>query len=124
MDAIITFIEKYWSLLVVALSTITMAIISVRNFSQKPSEEQLNSIRAWLLSAITLAEKEFGSGTGAIKLSYVYSLFIEKFPYFAKIVPFEYFSLLVDEVLDRFKTLLKSNNNLQNYVASNNEKEV
>lgn len=116
MENIINFIKDYWSLALLIIAGVTIGFIYARNFLKKPSEVQLKSIRAWLLSAVTLAEKEFGSGTGAVKLSYVYSLFIEKFPYFANMISFDFFSTLVDEVLDRFRNILKSNNNLQSYV--------
>ena len=56
-------------------------------------------IKSWLLSVIVNAEKVYGGKTGKVKLSYVYGLFIEKFPKLAKVIPFETFSALVDEVL-------------------------
>lgn len=56
-------------------------------------------IKSWLLSVIVNAEKVYGGKTGKVKLSYVYGLFIEKFPKLAKIISFETFSTLVDEVL-------------------------
>lgn len=62
-------------------------------------EENLKMIKSWLLSVIVNAEKVYGGKTGKVKLSYVYGLFIEKFPKLAKIISFETFSALVDEVL-------------------------
>jgi len=56
-------------------------------------------IKSWLLSVIVNAEKVYGGKTGKVKLSYVYGLFIEKFPKLAKIITFDTFSALVDEVL-------------------------
>lgn len=62
-------------------------------------EDNLKMIKSWLLSVIVNAEKVYGGKTGKVKLSYVYGLFIEKFPKLAKIISFETFSTLVDEVL-------------------------
>jgi hypothetical protein len=56
-------------------------------------------IKSWLLSVIVNAEKVYGGKTGKVKLSYVYGLFIEKFPKLARVIPFETFSTIVDEVL-------------------------
>lgn len=62
-------------------------------------EENLKMIKSWLLSVIVNAEKVYGGKTGKVKLSYVYGLFIEKFPKLARVISFETFSTLVDEVL-------------------------
>ena len=43
-------------------------------------------------------------------------MFIAKFPYLVKVIPFEMFSLLVDEALDKFRGMLDTNTNLQDYV--------
>lgn len=56
-------------------------------------------IKSWLLSVIVNAEKVYGGKTGKVKLSYVYGLFIEKFPKLARVISFETFSAIVDEVL-------------------------
>ena len=62
-------------------------------------EENLKMIKSWLLSVIVNAEKVYGGKTGKVKLSYVYGLFIEKFPKLARVISFETFSTIVDEVL-------------------------
>lgn len=50
-------------------------------------------------------------------------MFISKFPYLVRVIPFEVFSVLVDEVLDKFRNLLSNNQKLQDYVgeATKNE---
>ena len=43
-------------------------------------------------------------------------MFIAKFPYLVKVIPFETFSILVDEALDKFRNMLDNNTNLQSYI--------
>ena len=68
----------------------------------------IDKIRSWLLWAVTQAEKEFGSGTGKLKLAFVYDMFIAKFPKLQIIVPFKLFSALVDQALAVMKEMLKN----------------
>ena len=68
----------------------------------------LNKIKQWLLWAVTEAEKEFGSGTGKLKLAKVYDMFVERFPKLQAIVPFTVFSKLVDEALEIMENMLKN----------------
>lgn len=84
-------------------------VISAVNFLQLSGEEQTEKIRQWLLQAVIAAEKEYGSGTGRLKLSTVYDLFVRTFPQMARIVPFGKFSELVDEALQQMNTLLADN---------------
>lgn len=110
------FLLTHWYLIVVAVAVLAVAIYSFYVFFKMPTTGQLNQVREWLLFAVTEAEKVLGSGTGQVKLRYVYDMFISRFPHLAKAVSFEAFSFLVDEALDKFRVLLEQNNNLQNYV--------
>ena len=67
-----------WPLVVASVAVIVVAIISVLNFIQKTSDDQIQSVREWLLFACLQAEKQLGSGTGKLKLRYVYDMFLEK----------------------------------------------
>lgn len=71
----------------------------VSTIKDNTKEENLKMVKSWLLSVIINAEKIYGGKTGKVKLSYVYGLFIEKFPKLAKVITFETFSALVDEIL-------------------------
>jgi LPS O-antigen subunit length determinant protein (WzzB/FepE family) len=110
------FLASYWFIIVIAIAIGAVIGVAVYNFVNKPTNEQLAKIKEWLLYAVTEAEKELGSGTGQIKLRYVYDKFVTKFSYLAKIVSFDTFSTLVDEALDKFKTMLESNDDLNNYI--------
>lgn len=85
-------------------------------FLKMPSTEQIGKIKEWLLYAVTKAESELGGGTGQIKLRYVYDMFIGKFPWFAKIISFDSFSVMVDEALDEMKKILETNTAVQKLV--------
>ena len=49
------------------------------------------NVKEWLLWAVTQAEQYLGSGTGALKLRYVYDLAVEAFPPIEYLVPFSVF---------------------------------
>ena len=48
-------------------------------FAKSGKATQLESLRQWLLFAVTEAEKSLGSGTGKLKLRQVYDMFLTKF---------------------------------------------
>ena len=72
--------------------------------------------REWLLWAVTEAEKELGGGTGKLKLRQVYDLFVTRFPWLARIVPFDLFSSMVDDALEEMREMLKTNQAVKAHV--------
>ena len=68
----------------------------------------IDKIRNWLLWAVIQAEKEFGGGTGKLKLAMVYDMFIAKFPKLQTIIPYALYSALVDEALVVMREMLKN----------------
>ena len=118
------FIVENWYILVGLLTIIAAVVVYIVRFFKKPTEKQLENIKEWLLWATTEAEKRFGSGTGKLKLRYVYDLFAETFPWLAKIVSFETFSKLVDSALGDMNNLLASNNAVQLYVNGSAAEEI
>ena len=113
----VEFLIAYWWLLIIAVAVFAVAGYAVYVFVKMPSNSQITKVKEWLLWAVTEAERELGSGTGQLKLRYVYDMFIVKFPSIAKVVSFEAFSLMVDEVLEKFRDLLDKNQSLQNYIT-------
>ena len=83
----------------------------------------IEKVKNWLLWAVCEAETALGSGTGKLKLATVYSLFIEKFPTFSKIMPFSLFSRLVDEALEIMREWLESNKNIAAVIQTGEEKD-
>jgi hypothetical protein len=94
-----------WSLLVVAAIIIAYMLISGKK-----------SIQKWLLYGVFMAESEWGSGTGKLKLHTVYDMFVSKYPIISKILPFAVFSLWVDEVLKEMKKTLEENKSINQLI--------
>ena len=112
----IDFICSNWWVWLIAIAAIEVVAYFIYTFFKMPTNEQLKKVKEWLLWAVAEAEKELGSGTGQLKLRYVYDMFIVKFPSLAKIIYFETFSYMVDEVLDEFKKLLNKNDKMKKYI--------
>lgn len=110
------FIANNWFMIVVVISVLIVGGIALYRFAKQPNSEQIKKVKEWLLYAVTLAEKELGGGTGALKLRQVYDQFVTKFPWLAKIITFKKFSELVDESLEEMDKLLTTNDKVQKFV--------
>lgn len=118
------FLISYWWMILIIIAAVAVGGYLIYVFVNMPTSTQITKVKEWLLYAVTEAEKELGSGTGQIKLRYVYDMFIVKFPYLTKVIAFETFSDLVDEVLEKFRALLASNEELQKYVGQTIKEEA
>ena len=118
------FITENWFVIVAILACAAAGGYTVYAFAKMPSDKQLNKVREWLLYAVTTAEKELGGGTGQIKLRYVYDMFVVRFAWLAKVVSFEMFSMMVDEALEKMKTMLESNKAMQELVTGKADEET
>lgn len=114
-----SFIIENWAIVFVAIAAIVATTIVTIRFMQSSTDEQIKKVREWLLYATSLAEKELGSGTGVLKLRYVYDMFVIKFPWLARVISFEVFSNIVDDVLAELNDLLATNSAVQTYVTGN-----
>ena len=103
------FIINNWYIILAVLAILAAAGIAVYRYFKLPSEAQLAKVREWLLWAVTGAEKELGGGTGRLKLRQVYDLFVARFSWLARIVPFGLFSSMVDDALEEMREMLKNN---------------
>ena len=115
------FIHEYWYLVVAIIAIISMASITIYNWFKLPDNEQMEQVKQWLLYAVAKAEKELGSGTGQIKLRYVYNMFIAKFPAIALFLTFEEFSNLVDEALQELQELIDKNSSIEALIKGEDE---
>lgn len=95
------------------------AAYSIYYFMNLSKDKQLEVVREWLLLACIQAEKALGSGTGQVKLRFVYDLFIDKFKYLSLVVSFEQFSMLVDDALETMRDMISNNKQVEQYVNSN-----
>ena len=98
-------------------AALVIALYNIYVFIKRPTDEQINSVKEWLIYAVTEAERELGSGTGQLKLRYVYNMFVERFPALSAAISFTMLSGLVDEALDHMKWMLETNKAVQNYVS-------
>lgn len=105
-----------WVLIIVAVAVVAAAIFAVYSFFKMPTSKQIQKVKEWLLFAVSKAEKELGGGTGKLKLRYVYDMFVNRFPWLVKLIPFELFSQLVDEALDQMREMLKNNVAVYNFI--------
>ena len=105
-----------WYLIVAAGAVIVAAVFAVRKFLGLPTDQPIENLKEGLTGAGTEAEKELGSGTGQLKLRRVYDLALAKFPWIARLVPFEEFSMWVDEALIWLGKQLESNKAITNMV--------
>lgn len=112
------FIIANWWLVIVVIALIVAVTYAIMVFAKMPTNAQLASVKEWLLYAVAAAEKELGSGTGQLKLRYVYDMFILRFSAVAKVISFEAFSQLVDEALYVFRNMLKDNQAVIQYVGA------
>lgn len=110
---------QFGVLILAAIFVVIMEIIRlIGTIKNNTKEDNLKMIKSWLLSVIVNAEKIYGGKTGKVKLSYVYGLFVEKFPKLAKIVTFDTFSALVDEVLKIDENFINTNTNTYNITTT------
>ena len=111
------FVVENWFVLVGLMAVVAAGGYAIYVFVKMPSDKQLSKVKEWMLYAVTKAEKELGGGTGQIKLRYVYDMFVARFTWLAKTISFEMFSMMVDEALDKMKTMLESNKAMQELVS-------
>lgn len=117
------FLIAYWQLILGGIIIVLAAVWAFIKFDKKTKEGQISQVKEWLLYAVMAAEKELGSGTGAMKLRFVYDMFVSKFPLLVALIPFSTFSDFVDEALDKFKDMLASTPELKAYVEQQDELE-
>ena len=111
------FIINYWYIILALIAILTVAGVAVYRYFNLPSKAQLDKVREWLLWAVTEAERELGGGTGKLKLRQVYDLFVTRFPWLARIVPFDLFSSMVDDALEDMREMLKTNQAVKAHVS-------
>ena len=108
MDNIIMIIS-----IIVVLCAIAYCIYEFYNLGK---EKQIEMVKEWLLLAVLEAERVLGSGTGQVKLRFVYDLFLDKFKFLSMLITFEQFSRLVDDALVIMREAISNNKQIDNYI--------
>ena len=119
MSEKVNWMIENWYFILTALVMVGMAGMVVFNFFSRPSKEQVNAIKKWLLFAVMEAERQMGGGTGQLKLRSVYDMFVGKFPAAAMVISFDTFSSWVDAALEEMREMLEQNQDVQRYVDMN-----
>ena len=111
-----TLLMEYWWLAIAILAILTIAFMFLITYINLPNSKKATKVKEWLLFAVVQAEKELGSGTGQLKLRYVYNLALSKFPVFIKLIPFELFSSFVDGALQQLGNLIENSEGVKKYM--------
>lgn len=106
-------VDNWGVILILILAIVGVVELIIVKDKQKAKE--------WLLLAVLEAEKLYGSKTGAVKLRYVYDMFLATFPILSRVVSFEEFSKLVDDALEEMKHLINTNVKVFEYVGGMSE---
>lgn len=107
---------------IVAIVIVVIAlIVAIITFIKLPKNKKIANLKEWLKYAVTEAEKALGSGTGQLKLRLVYDMAIKQFSWIANLIPFETFSVWVDEALEWMRAQLTENKAAQEYVEGKTE---
>ena len=109
-----TLLMEYWWLAIAILAILIIAFMFLITYINLPNSKKATKVKEWLLFAVVQAEKELGSGTGQLKLRYVYNLALSKFPIFIKLIPFELFSSFVDGALQQLENLIENSEGVKN----------
>lgn len=107
------FITENWYVILFAIIACVAGGILIYKFAKAPKETQIKILKEWLRYAVSIAESELGSGTGQLKLRFVYDMFISKFPNLAKVIPFEVFGGYVDEALEWMNSQIDTNKSIK-----------
>lgn len=98
------------------IAIVGAAAYALYYFMNLSKDKQIQMVKEWLLLAVVEAEKALGSGTGQVKLRYVYDLFLSKFKYLSLVISFSQFSMLVDEALDTMRDMISNNKQVEQYI--------
>lgn len=90
---------EHWDLILFGIFAILALIIKAKQFFSSPPEKRKELIMVWLVEAVHIAEERYGSKTGQLKLSLVYSMFVDKFGFVATLVSKQVFEELVEKAL-------------------------
>ena len=112
MSKILSFINDNWFLIMIAIAFVSSIAIKIYKWFKMPNSEQMKKVQEWLLYAVAKAEEKLGSGTGELKLRYVYDMFIAKFPAIAIFIDFDDFKIMVEKALEKFEGLIQTNESI------------
>lgn len=95
-------LAAYWGL----IPLMALIIIIMHKIVDKPTKEQEEHVKKWLLWAVTKAEFELGAGASKLKFARVYDMFLERFPQLSDTMTMDVFKGLVEETLIELNKLI------------------
>lgn len=116
MTNVVMWVSNNWAVIVGLVALAVALGIAIKTFIKLPTSAQKEKIQKCLLAWVIQAERELGGGTGKVKLSTVYGVFVTAFPILKNFIPFEVFSGWVDDALDEMRKMLEQNVNLKQVV--------
>lgn len=115
---VINFIVEHWDVITLAIAAAIAVITAIFKGNK-------SVIMSMLYSLVTDAEKNFGTGTGSLKLAAVISEIYPKLPAIIKtFITEKTLKNWVEEALERAKKSWSGNTNIKAYIALNNTEEV
>lgn len=111
---IVNFVLANWDSILAALGVIAIAIFAV-------VKQEKAIIFKMLYALVTEAEKNYGSGTGELKLSSVVSQVYEKAPTIASVIPVGTLEKWVNEALEKAKEKWAANKNVATYITPDSQ---
>ena len=110
MNEILAFLSENWYVIVMVLVLLFAIYYTITNKAKA---------KEWLRWCVTVAENELGKSTGQLKLRMVYDMFIEKFPVFSSVLPFNIFSKWVDLALEWMREQIDKNEAIKAFTENN-----
>ena len=99
---IFDFLSANWDWLLAIVVIVVGVILRLRSLWK-------GNVIEWLVAICADAESIYGGGTGYLKLRDVYAEFVKAYPIVGIILPFDYFSSVVDKALKLLKEKLSEN---------------
>lgn len=99
------FPDEKW-IFIIALMFLLVLCFMMPRFVKLSNKDKSKTIKAFLLVAVSIAEKELGSKKGQEKFFMVYKMFEANFPVISKYIPFALFNKWVNEALKRMEETL------------------
>ena len=115
--AMIFLMENWYLFIGIAGAAVFIGFV-IGRFLKLPKATQIATVKEWLLYVCIEAEKQFASGTGQIKLRWVFDKFVGRFPVIAQAISFGTFTVWVGEVLLEMNGILTMNKAVRDMVES------
>jgi len=112
------FLMENWYLFIGIAGVAVFIGFVIGRFLKLPKATQIATVKEWLLYVCIEAEKQFASGTGQIKLRWVFDKFVGRFPVIAQAISFGTFTVWVGEVLLEMNGILTMNKAVRDMVES------